>query len=263
MASPTLYTALPAASSIPSRKLTVNAQSSSSSNDQVSSEDAPPSPNQPLLFPRRPIFVSYRSPRRSYIYGPESTSPMYALRAPRPIASHHHHTLYSGPTEASAPLATVGRVGEHRRPLVRVYRPSSAHPGGTSVAMTSGRRGRRFRVSLDRDDGTVEQFEWRNSRGPEACSLCGGRGQQSLVAGWKLARMAEPATPRSGTARRPVGYTSDGREVVAAGALVYGDRNPRFAFMGSGATGRFGETFEIVTLMGFLELYYNAISASI
>lgn len=105
-----------------------------------------------------------------------------------------------------------------------------------------------FEVTVGRD-AHMGRFEWPNSRGEEVKDLRPDRG------GWKLVSMAG----RSPTAREPSkGFTSDGFEVVAVVAWNITKsmtKGMKFSFVGRGATGQFGETWEAVVVLMLLQLY--------
>ncbi|RJE22688.1 hypothetical protein PHISCL_04991 [Aspergillus sclerotialis] len=99
----------------------------------------------------------------------------------------------------------------------------------------------------------LETFEWRRSYGKEIQDLA----PNSF--GWKLVRLSRRvrghSTSRSG---RPRGNTSDGKEVVAVIAHNSSwsmTKGFKFAFLGTGLSGRLGGDWEVMVVMSALQLW--------
>lgn len=188
----------------------------------------------------------------SYI-GASKETPRFAVQAPSRLVNCFglgHITLRDGLDKNSPPIATVGvEPGSFfRRSLIRV--------GNLEISM-SGDWGRTHEFTLPLGNGVVERFEWRHSRGDEVRELSGG-----FNYGWKLVRLDGPVVV-PGQQDWFKSYTSDGKEVVAVGAHPrFLNKSPEFGFVGTGARGELGETFEIVAVMGFLRLYELSVQQS-
>lgn len=103
-----------------------------------------------------------------------------------------------------------------------------------------------------------ETFEWRTSSGEEVRAPNGG---SRMSSGWKLVWVTGPEAGEGGKRKeRELGFTSDGREVVAVAAhntMGKSITKPlRFAFMGTGLTGTLGEDWEAVAVATALQLWW-------
>ncbi|KAI0178694.1 hypothetical protein GGR52DRAFT_569601 [Hypoxylon sp. FL1284] len=138
----------------------------------------------------------------------------------------------------------------------------SPNRGETRVVRLSSQAGmsptRYFFTMAVGEDNMVrlEDFEWRRSRGGEVRSV------DQDATGWKLVRLG-PSAPTGGhggsRAVRPLGETSDGKEVVAI--WVTNDRNYRpgrppfhFELRGNGRNSTLGKYFGFVALMSALRI---------
>ncbi|KAF5984858.1 hypothetical protein FBULB1_3152 [Fusarium bulbicola] len=99
-----------------------------------------------------------------------------------------------------------------------------------------------------------EGFEWRSSRGVEARSV----GQSSR--GYKLVRVGSTNFHNGSTNR--VGYTSDGKEVVAVWASTSSFKSwsgvGEFQFRGSGATSELGQLWALMAVMSWMSIWQEA-----
>lgn len=221
---------------------------------------SPPAPGRPIMFPRELVFHSRYTSTMSYV-GASKDEPLYGVRAPClwSCFTNPDHQLLDGLSKDSRVIATVGskKGSWGTKTLIRVApdRAGVAVKGKDYSAFTEitmpRDNGSTHAVSVPLANGRFETFEWRNTRGDEVRALSGGYTQ-----GWKLLRMDGPPVVPGSTPGGTAGYSSDGKEVVAVAAQPrLFQRDPRFAFLGRGATGEFGPTFEIVAVMGFLRLY--------
>ncbi|UNI23597.1 hypothetical protein JDV02_009407 [Purpureocillium takamizusanense] len=223
-----------------------------------------------IMFPRRLVYVPSWLSSTSFI-GRTKDGPLFAVETPSKLVNCFglgRTVLHAGPDKKSSPaVASVGvqRGSKFRRSLIRVG-PGSRSPGagsgsadeaGTVEVTMSGDWCRTHSFSLLVAGGRLERFEWRHSHGDEVRELSGG-----FNVGWKLVRLdSAPVAPYQDRAGKS--YTSDGKEVVAVGAQPrLFRRSPEFAFVGTGARGELGETFEIVAVMGFLRLYELSVQQS-
>jgi len=98
-----------------------------------------------------------------------------------------------------------------------------------------------------------EKFEWRPSRSKEVI------GDDYLSWGWKLIRISgdTPDTP-AGTSHVTEGaVASDGKEVVAVltDYARISSKIAQFQFLGSGATGEFGDAWAIMAVVTALRVW--------
>ncbi|KAL1640187.1 hypothetical protein SLS58_007138 [Diplodia intermedia] len=204
-----------------------------------------------------------------------STVHLGPTRDARTHALKIHSTLFSsrrtlalhaaGPDTSSAvPLARVHSKGCRNEFSVEV-------PGDDAVivwvrGVKTGRvsEAARFEVDVGGGEGgggRREVFEWRTSRGEDVKEVGAG----GLSFGWKLVRLdgpegaAPPVVEESGGGGRR-GVASGGGEVVAVvahNASLSATKGLRFAFLGSGLAGAFGELWEVVALASGLRLWYQ------
>ncbi|KAJ4252865.1 hypothetical protein NW762_010771 [Fusarium torreyae] len=214
-----------------------------------------------IKFPPKLIFNVRWLSTTSFL-GPTKDEPLFAVRTPNKLThcmGRGQILLRDGLDKLSPAIASVGpeKGSFLTRSLIRVApKPCATNQEHVEISM-SGDWTRRHEFSLRLDSGKTERFEWRNSRGDEVRNLSGG-----YSFGWKLVRLdSTPVIP--GSPGTSWGYTSDGKEVVAVGAHPrFFHKSPEFTFLGAGACGDLGETFEIVAVMGFLRLYELAVQYS-
>lgn len=211
-----------------------------------------------IKFPRKFIYHVKFISTTSYI-GPSKEQPLFAVQTPSKLVNCFglgQITLRNGTDKLSPPIASVGaeKGSLFRRSLIRVA-PRAGAPG-LEITM-SGDWSRTHEFTLPLGGDAVERFEWRHSRGDEVRELSGG-----FNYGWKLVRLDGPVVV-PGQSAWDKSYTSDGKEVVAVGAHPrFLNKSPEFAFLGAGAEGELGETFQIVAVMGFLRLYELSVQQS-
>lgn len=179
-------------------------------------------------------------------------------------------TLRDGPNPTSPLLGQVmmGAADLHGRKASTITVP---RPGGQRdfVLTMSGSHihCQPFRVPVTRrqspdekgSSSDEESFEWRKSHGPEVAHVAGTKIHGP---GWKLVRLTGNRESGPGPSsskqrqesrqKRGFGFTSDGEEIVAAGATPNVWKGPHFEFMGSGQA--LGEVFEIVAVVTFLRI---------
>ncbi|KAL2210655.1 hypothetical protein CC79DRAFT_1355301 [Sarocladium strictum] len=183
--------------------------------------------------------------------GPTKDEKLYTLATGKPL-SKETPTLYKGPDTSGQIIGTVKVRDEQDVADVYIvvypYKGSPLKQQLHLIMAGAYNLQHPFEVPVGRD-GHMERFEWRNSRGEEVKDLNADRG------GWKLVRMAG----RNPHAQEPSkGFTSDGFEVVAVAAWNVTKsmtKGMKFSFIGRGATGEFGETWEVVVVLTFLQLY--------
>ncbi|KAI6780090.1 uncharacterized protein J7T54_004222 [Emericellopsis cladophorae] len=209
-------------------------------------------PGTTLKLPQS-FWLDYRWHSSTSFIGAEKGERDFAVTVPSRMNCFAHRaiTLRDGSAKDSPALVSVkGQKGSlGRRSVISLPSMGEEDPGQDIVgAFGPGGSSKGFDVTLE--NGTVEHFEWRRSMGDEVKNLASG------CQGWKLVRMDSPYTLAGGKEDFPPGYTSDGREVVAAAAYPKMFRNsPRFEFLGSGARGEMGVRFELVAAISFVRMY--------
>ncbi|SPO07196.1 uncharacterized protein DNG_09890 [Cephalotrichum gorgonifer] len=178
-------------------------------------------------------------------------------------------SLHSGPSAKDPVLGKAKGIGKWSTMETTVTVPRGMTPANpdrdthTTVAMkyTSWKDAhytfstRVPPVPGSKEPPQLETFEWRSTSGTEAKEISGG----SWSSGYKLVRMTGGPAGEGGARKvRDVGFTSDGREIVAI--IVHNSswslsKGMRFAFMGTGLTGLFGEEWEITALVTGLQLW--------
>jgi len=209
-------------------------------------------PGAALKLPQS-FWLDYRRHSSTSFIGAEKGGRDFAVTVPSRMNCFAHRaiTLRDGSAKDSPALVSVksqkGSLG--RRSVISLPSTGEKDPGQDIVgAFGPGGSSKGFDVTLE--NGTVEHFEWRKSKGDEVKNLASGS------QGWKLVRMNSPYTLAGGQAEFPPGYTSDGREIVAVAAYPKMFRNsPRFEFLGSGARGEMGVRFELVAAISFVHMY--------
>lgn len=206
-----------------------------------------------LIIPPR-LSCQYKH-LRTYVghYGTKE-NPLFTLTAPK-LFGRAETTLHSTADKESPPLAVFGSLkgSKYLKSVIRV----PARAGGDRIedieVTLDGdyETTHRFHLEVGRDRRT-EFFEWRNSSGQEVRDI----GQSRTSKGYKLIRLASRDHDRGGDRKeRDRGFTSDGEEIVAVGAHTSSwTSGPNFAFVGTGLTGAFGETWEIVVVASWLRL---------
>jgi hypothetical protein len=170
-------------------------------------------------------------------------------------------TLHDGPSDKDPILATVhtdkwGRV----RPMILTLppRPGGSHEDGIVEEMSIENHRSTFTFETDAvgKGAGRERFEWRKSHGNEISELSSGHSY-----GWKLVWLSGPESNVEGSRKEgPPGISSDGLEIVAILAhnrSLSMTKAFQFAFLGTGLTGTLGETWEILTVVSALELWYK------
>jgi hypothetical protein len=98
-----------------------------------------------------------------------------------------------------------------------------------------------------------EKFEWRQSRSQEITA------ESKMAQGWKLVRLdkeEETVVGPAGEAAESV-IAGDGREVVAVliSLMSLKGKVAEFKFLGTGATGRLGEAWEVMAVVTALRIW--------
>lgn len=224
--------------------------------DQVPPQYASSAGGRNILFPEKLVYDTAWVSSTSYL-GPSKEEPLYAVVTPNRMFGCFNRggiTLNSTTDKESAPIASVKleKGSKYRRSLITVApRPGAADEKQEMVIRMHGCSSSRQEFEVPLGAGLpTERFEWRSSRGDEVKELSGG-----FNFGWKLVRLDGPPIVPGTVDTSNGGYSSDGKEIVAVGIQArLLKRNPEFQFLGTGATGQLGETFEIVAIMGFLRL---------
>ncbi|KAF6814000.1 hypothetical protein CMUS01_12727 [Colletotrichum musicola] len=192
--------------------------------------------------------------KQVYYLGPSSEKKLHAVSLDSKLFSRKQTLLFhDGPTDKAPVLATATRSvsGWSDKATITIRRSDGSdaeilvHRPADSGFMKSATRN--FTISTPK--GAVEEFQWRTTHGNEIKELAG------RSYGWKLIRLSGgQAAPQQ---KKPdLGFTSDGKEVVAVLAQNMSwsmTKGYRFAFMGSGLTGVFGEDWETAAVFsGFL-----------
>ncbi|CAL5868532.1 uncharacterized protein PFLUO_LOCUS2758 [Penicillium psychrofluorescens] len=171
-------------------------------------------------------------------------------------------TLHDGPTDKDPIMATVhadkwGRA----RPIILTLppRPGGSHEDAIVEKMSTEKHVSptfTFETNAAGKGARRERFEWRQSRGNEISELSSGHSY-----GWKLVWLSGPVVNVGGNRKeRHPGISSDGKEIVAILAHNMSwsmTKGFRFAFLGTGLTGTFGENWEILTVVSALQLWYK------
>ncbi|KAF5607865.1 uncharacterized protein FSUBG_4967 [Fusarium subglutinans] len=180
--------------------------------------------------------------------------PMYTIDLVKGLYSdillHSGSSIYSPLLAASSRPST--RRGDY---LIRLPSLSGDAPREEILHCSTGltRRGHFWFVTQvgHGPDQHREGFEWRSSRGAEVRSV----GQSSR--GYKLVRVGSTNFHNGSTNR--VGYTSDGKEVVAVWANTSLFKSwsgvGEFQFRGSGATGELGQLWALMAVMSCMSIW--------
>lgn len=168
--------------------------------------------------------------------------------------------LREGPNKTDTVMAQVTTLAEgvYGKSSVYVPRPTGEPISFVMPGDHSNRQPFSLRVGKD---SHLEHFEWRQSQGKEIEEV----GKTKLHGyGWKLVRLTGDVEGAGGKRKdREFGFTSDGKEIVAACAMTSKFwKGPNFSFMGTGLTGTLGEQFEIVAVVTFLRIMWLQIQRS-
>lgn len=193
--------------------------------------------------------------KQVYYLGPDSDNRLHAVSLDSKLFSRKQTLLlHDGPTDKAPVLATATRSasGWSDKATITIRRSDGSdaeilvHRPEDSGFMKSAARS--FTISTPK--GVVEEFQWRTTHGNEIKELAG------RSYGWKLVRMSGQHQAAPAQKEPDLGFTSDGKEVVAVLAHNMSwsmTKGYRFAFMGSGLTGVYGEDWETATVFsGFL-----------
>jgi hypothetical protein len=204
-----------------------------------------------LMFP--PRISCHHKMLRTYI-GVSKDNPLWTVTGPK-LFGRPDSVLHTTADKESPALAFFGPLkgSKYTKSVVKVpARPGGDRAEDVEVAMTGDyANSHLFHIQVGQDRHT-ESFEWRNSGGKEVRDL----GQSRIGKGYKLVRFTTTEQGRGGErTEREWGFTSEGEEIVAIGAHTSSwSTGPNFAFMGTGLTGAFGETWEIVAVASWLRL---------
>lgn len=214
-----------------------------------------------LIFPSK-FTCYYKFGSASTWLGTSKDNLLHCVSPPR-LFGQPNTILRTTADKESTPLAMAHKPtgsGWRTSPITVPPRPGGDWKEQVSTEMTiKSDMSSRFSVNVG-TDRRLEYFEWRSSNGNEVRELSGSR----IGRGFKLVRLMGPETGEGGKRHdREGGFTSDGKEIVAV--FGYGNSmssGPDFAFMGTGLTGAFGETWEIMAVMTFLRVHeYNSTGA--
>ncbi|KAF5230433.1 hypothetical protein FANTH_13839 [Fusarium anthophilum] len=184
--------------------------------------------------------------------------PMYTIELAKGLYSDI--LLHSGSSIHSPLLAVSSRPSTRRGDyLIRLPSFSGDVPREDILHCPKGltRRGHFWFVTQvgHGPDQHAEGFEWRRSRGIEVRSV-----GQSSSGGYKLVRVGSTSFHDGSTNR--VGYTRDGKEVVAVWANTSTFKSwsgvGEFQFRGSGATGELGQLWALMAVMSCLSIWQEA-----
>lgn len=200
--------------------------------------------------------------------GPSQKERLFTFATGKPLA-HECPALYEG-SDTNGPVIGTVQV-RYDRPVADILIVVQPHPGSPLQQPLTLTVGGAYDLKHPFDapvgqNGQPERFEWRKTRGEEVKKL------KADSTGWKLVWTGTPATS-TGDLRggRGEGVTSDGFEVVAVAAwnalqVKSLRKTMKFLFVGKGATGVFGETWEAIAVLSFLQLYEldvaNTVNAS-
>lgn len=212
----------------------------------------------PYLFP--PTFNGYYSwsSLSTFHLGTSATHKSHAVKVHASLfSSKQTLALHAGPTTDTHPvLARVESRGCGSGFVVTV--PAQ---GMDAVVRVEGvRKGMlsevlRFEVEVGGEKGGREGFEWRCSRGEDVRGVA-----QGCSFGWKLVRLGDGGGVGGVGEAGGHAVASDGREIVAVvahNASWSATKGLRFAFLGAGLAGAFGEVWELVAVASALKLWYR------
>ncbi|KAI1763355.1 hypothetical protein GGR53DRAFT_497748 [Hypoxylon sp. FL1150] len=223
-------------------------------------------PNNYINIPR--VVTAYwpkRNVSNEFCLGEEPGKLLFRVSTGDRNSPHPLLALYVGPAENGLALGKLHKPDSRRGQedgLIEIFSPASTRRTmvhmTTDVHLTHITRPFTMVVGRGRHE-RAEVFEWRRSRGAEIHTIDGDK----LARGYKLLRLNTDA-PTGGhggkRAERPIGESSDGKEVVAV--WVTNDykgepgRKPfQFRLSGNGVTGVLGPHFAFVALMTALKIW--------
>ena len=180
--------------------------------------------------------------------GLQEGQPLNAVTTTCSLSMHTTLKLHKGLHRDSPDLArAINRFSMGK--TVRVTIPAASNSNAEAVDETMhGHRtptAMKFDFEFDVGNGKEqhrEEFEWRQSQGPEARSI--GRGKMA----WKLVRLGSAHSEVKNAAK---GQRNEGEEVVAVWATNYNTSRLAgdFKFVGSGSTGKLGGNWAIMTVV--------------
>lgn len=196
---------------------------------------------------------------RCFVSTPEE-GPRFMIYYPK--GWHHCITFHDGPDIAYPVLATAVESGSWRQDFTinLPSLPDQGLIGGTEVLRHNPGTSERYWFGMQVGEGAdrhIERFEWRMSRGPEMSNTGSSRW------GWKLVRLGsvyleeegkEPVYDVTGT--RKLGFTTDGRELVALWAPGKIDIG-QLHFVGSGETGEMGRLWRLMVLVSCACIFFK------
>ncbi|OJD29675.1 uncharacterized protein BKCO1_7500030 [Diplodia corticola] len=201
-------------------------------------------------------YYSWKSSTTIYL-GPSKDTRTHALKVHDSLfSSKQTLALHAGPGTGPehAVMASVQSRGYKDKEFV-VTASGAAMGGSDAVVQVHGVKtsmmSEAARFEVDVGYGRVEAFEWRSSHGEDIKEVATGSSF-----GWKLVRLSEHGGP-TGMGR---GFANDGKEIVAVvahNASWSASKGLRFAFLGSGLAGAFGEVWEVVAMASGLKLWYK------
>ncbi|KAE8153109.1 hypothetical protein BDV25DRAFT_137182 [Aspergillus avenaceus] len=205
-------------------------------------------------------YLHWTSTKDLYL-GPSAQERLYAVSIQTAKTGQQTIVLHDGPTDRHPPLGKSESDGYLRAKYFLITLPPRSGSGGNPVieqidgVMPYKRMAPTFSFTVSGAEKrtTREVFQWRSSHGKEIKELGG------FSYGWKLVRLSH-STDEAGASRshRPLGCTSDGKEIVAVIAHNSSwslTKGFRFAFMGSGLTGTMGEKWETMALVSAVQLW--------
>ncbi|KAI6091651.1 hypothetical protein F4821DRAFT_226573 [Hypoxylon rubiginosum] len=273
---PPPYSAVNRISRVPAREppsyATATAVPATTMNNPTSSAVAPRATRAPSYFVEIPRAVTAYWPKRNlsseFCLGESPDKLLFRVSKGPHFAPHPLLALYIGPAKNGLALGKLHKPdvrNPHDDGLIEIFSPASAKR--TVVHMTSevhiAHTYRPFTMVVGEGGREhAETFEWRRSRGSEVHTI----DKDKVARGYKLVRLSgEAPTGGHGGKRkeRPIGESSDGKEVVAVWVTNDNKRDPerpdrkpfQFQLCGSGLTGTLGKHFAFVALMTALKIW--------
>ncbi|OOQ82433.1 hypothetical protein PEBR_39027 [Penicillium brasilianum] len=196
--------------------------------------------------------------------GPTAEQKMFAVTIHSSVFGNKPSLiLYDGPTKEDPVMATLKSDKWGRTRPVDIAlppRPGGHHTNAIDVQLVPVSTKHvsptyTFEIQGTGKGAGRDRFEWRKTQGNEIKELATGHSY-----GWKLLWLSGPVNGAGGSRKeREMGVASDGTEIVALlahNASWSMTKGFRFAFMGTGLTGTFGEVWEILTVTSALHLWY-------
>jgi hypothetical protein len=194
---------------------------------------------------------------RKYHLCMHQDQPLFAVSRHRGFSGKPDVMLHAGPSDKDPHLATAKMPRFRRKMTLELASPlKSAAVQKIDLQYDLGFPHGSYTFTMPVGlHGHNETFEWRHSHGADVRDLGGD------LSGWVLLRQetGSPAGARAedGIQRTPEGSTKDGKEVV----FVWSDvefshhKAATFRFLGTGATGVFGEQWALAVMVSALAIF--------